>query len=246
MKKGEKLEMLIKEKFIAWKPAQFADYVDMKRSTLYDLIKKEDFDRVSIETIRTVANGLDMTMEELLFRVGQKDKCVVDPEPSEQNGMHGVGKIASMYTYYQDALNEKTIQEVNYYGSVSAGHPQTIEGIEHAEKIKLPKLLMNKHIDRDDIFVMKINGESMNKILPSNSLIICLPVNELSEVKDNDIVVFSKDNETSVKRYKIANDKIIFSPESTNNKFFDIVINKDNASEIKILAKVISYHVVLD
>lgn len=235
MKKGEKLEKIIKGKYIGWSIARFAEHAGIKKTTLHDITKKESLDKVAIENIQLIAKALDMSIEELLFRLDND----IDYKEKIDYRVHETNEV------YSSGFDE-TVSFLNYYGPVSAGKVECVEGIEKAEQIKLPKIFLGKYQDREDVFVMKVNGESMNKVLPVDSLITCLPIKNTHEVKNNDIVIFSYNNEIAVKRFKITDNNLIFSPQSTNDKFYDVVVPRDIESEVKIIAKVISYHVCLD
>ncbi|MER2000404.1 MAG: S24 family peptidase, partial [Lysinibacillus sp.] len=177
--------------------------------------------------------------EELLFRLDND----IDYKERIDYKVH---EASPGYKIYLEQTEKKTTSTLNFYGAVSAGKLEHVEGIEKAEQIKLPKVFLGKHQDREDIFVMKVNGESMNKVLPIDSLIVCLPVNDVHEIKNNDIVIFSYNNEVAVKRFKTTDENLIISPQSTNDKFYDVVVPKETENDIKIFAKVISYHVCLD
>ncbi|MCC9082569.1 S24 family peptidase [Enterococcus faecium] len=61
---------------------------------------------------------------------------------------------------------------------------------------------MGKYAGYQDVFFTKINGDSMNNVIPDGSLIAVKKIESCDELKDGDIVVFSNDNEFSVKIYK--------------------------------------------
>ncbi|MEK5528482.1 XRE family transcriptional regulator [Viridibacillus sp. FSL R5-0468] len=140
--------------------------------------------------------------------------------------------------------------EYTYYPvSVAAGLPNSIDCVleNEIEKIILPDEMMGKWAGANDVFILKANGESMNKFISNGSLIAvkCTPLNEF---KNGDIVVFSYDNDYSVKRF--INDKVnsrfIFRPESTDEVFSDYIVTYDNADSLKIHGKVILYITVFD
>ena len=235
MKKGEKLEKIIKEKYVGWSIARFAEHAGIKKTTLHDITKKESLDKVAIENIQLIAKALGFSIEELLFRLDN------DLNYSERIDYRVRESNDEPYRTKKSAIST-----LNFYGAVSAGKVENVEGIEKAEQIELPKIFLGRHQDREDIFMMKVNGESMNKVLPVDSLIACLPVNDIYKVKNNDIVIFEYNNEIAVKRFKMNDKNIIFSPQSTNDEFHDVVIPRETENDVKIIAKVISYHVCLD
>lgn len=238
MKKGEKLEQIIKETYLGWSLGKFADHAGIKRTTLHDITKKESLDKVAIENIQSIAKALGMSIEELLFRL-ENDLT------SKERIDFMVEEEQAKYEVYRNASDSTAFKEMKYFGCVSAGKLESVEGLTNAESIKLPTVFLGKHKNREELFIMKTNGDSMNKTIPNGSLLICLPI-EREELRDNDIVIFEYNNEMSLKRFRTTDVNIIFSPESTNANFFDVVIPKDTNADVKVLAKIISYHVVLD
>lgn len=132
---------------------------------------------------------------------------------------------------------------------VAAGLPENVDGItgDQIEKISIPDSIMGKWAGTDNIFIMRTNGQSMNKVIPDQSLIAVKPT-DVKNLKDNDIVVFSNDNEYSVKRFynDKENKRFIFSPESNDKRFIGYPVPYDQAGNLKIHGKVVVYIVELD
>ncbi len=139
--------------------------------------------------------------------------------------------------------------QIPLYGNIAAGALATVDGVTRNNMIhiNIPEQLLGKHASNKDLFAMKVNGDSMNRVIPHGSFIVAKPL-ENEEIKDDDIVIFSHDGEYSLKRVrKDTEDKVlIFSPESHSRKFRDVVIPFDTPNELKIYAKVIWYSVTLD
>ena len=145
-------------------------------------------------------------------------------------------------------ITKKPSIELPLYGSISAGALATVEPvIDNVQYISFPKVVLGKYANSNNLFALKVNGESMNKIIPNNSYVICKPI-EIDRVKDNDIVIFSHDNEYSMKRFRRdeENQVLIFRSESTDWRFSDIVIPFDTMNDLRIYAKVVWYGVTLD
>jgi len=149
--------------------------------------------------------------------------------------------------------NKEKIQlssNYNYYPvSISAGLPLNVDGITNndVEKINIPDSIMKNHAGSKNIFFTKVNGESMNNVLPNGSLIAVKQV-PFSSLHDGDIVVFSCNHEYSVKRiYNDANNKrFVFKPDSTDMRFIDNVVTYEEAKDLKLYGKVVLYIVNLD
>ncbi|KAA0944181.1 helix-turn-helix domain-containing protein [Sporosarcina sp. ANT_H38] len=142
---------------------------------------------------------------------------------------------------------ENMLSEYSYYPvTVAAGLPNGIDGMieSDVESITLPDSIMGKYAGDQDIYMMRVNGDSMNNVIPNKSLIALKKI-EISQLKDGDIVVYSHEYDYSVKRIIIADDRLIFRPDSSDNRFADNVLSR-NDSNLKIHGKVVVYIVELD
>lgn len=127
---------------------------------------------------------------------------------------------------------------------ISAGLPDHVEAVTDADTIELPDSVMGKHAGQKDIFITKVNGQSMNRIIPDGSLIAVKPI-DLHQIKQGDIVVYSDNGDYSVKRFYKNEDQLIFRPDSNDDSFFDYITSTDNTN-LKIHGKVVVYIVELD
>lgn len=126
----------------------------------------------------------------------------------------------------------------------AAGLPMTIDGINKIEKLNIPNIVMGKYACNRNIIIMRVNGESMNKIIPNGAFIAVNTNIDLKDLKSKDIVVFVDQFEGySVKRFQRINHRLVFRPESTDPDFFDITFNETD--DIKIIGKVVTYIVNL-
>lgn len=138
------------------------------------------------------------------------------------------------------------IHDYNYFdANISAGVPSTVEAFEkdHYEQIAIPDMLMGSYAGRTDIFFTTINGESMNNVIPNKSMIAVKKLDSVFDLENNDIVVFSNDNEFSVKRFinDKANQRIIFRPDSSDMSFTDLVVDYSETDSLVVYGKVIVY-----
>lgn len=133
-------------------------------------------------------------------------------------------------------------------GSISAGLPISVETIkdDDLQYISLPDSFMGKWAGRDGVYVTRVNGDSMNKIIPHNSLIAVHFVDPY-DLKNGDIVVYSINGEYSVKSFynDVENKRLIFRPQSTVGSFTDNIISYDCADDLKLHGRVIVYVVEL-
>ncbi|MDT2830060.1 XRE family transcriptional regulator [Vagococcus carniphilus] len=150
-----------------------------------------------------------------------------------------------------DRGNKRTLishdtHEYNFFdANIAAGVPTSVEAFDedHNEQIAIPDLILGKHAGSSDIFFTSVNGDSMNNVIPNKSIIAVKKIESYSELADNDIVVFSNDNEFSVKRFinDTRNNRIIFRPDSMDMSFTDVVINYEEADSLVIYGKVVVY-----
>jgi len=161
-------------------------------------------------------------------------------------------KLTSIFNVSSDYLlgledNGLSVNEYKYFPAyVSAGLPNDVEAVTDYETITIPDKIMGKHAGNKNIYFIKVNGESMNKIIPHDSLIAVRPVSSVHELKNDDIVVYRKDSEYAIKRLVIDKDKLIFKPESTDERFYDDVVHIDDVDDLTIKGKVVLYIVNLD
>jgi len=122
--------------------------------------------------------------------------------------------------------------------SISAGIPLGIDGVTELDRIEMPDMVMGKYVGSKDIFIMRVNGNSMNNVIPHGSLIIVKKV-DVTNIKDGDIVVYNNDTDYAVKRFYKYGDKLIFKPDSDDISFPEQRFDLDE--DIKIHGKVVMY-----
>ncbi|MFD1398675.1 helix-turn-helix transcriptional regulator [Lacticaseibacillus suilingensis] len=133
--------------------------------------------------------------------------------------------------------------------AISAGTPATVDAItpDQLEQVAIPDAVMGKWAGHSDISLMRANGDSMNRVIPNGSLIGVRKVDEISDLKNGDIVVFDCDGEYAVKRF--FNDKqnrtYIFQPDSDRDGFFPVTHSYDDEDLVAIVGKVVMYVVEL-
>ncbi|HIX54101.1 MAG TPA: XRE family transcriptional regulator [Candidatus Sphingobacterium stercoripullorum] len=206
------------------------------------------------ENIKKLRLSRGMTQQQLADVVNVKSYTTVTKWESGDNSPRG-GELVSLSNLFNVSVDELLgleritlpSNEYNYFPiGVSAGLPENIESV-NAEKINIPDSIMGKWAGQSDIMIMRVNGQSMNKTIPDQSLMAVKPI-ELSNLKNDDIVVYSDNHDYSVKRYydDVENERIIFRPHSTDRIFIDDIYYYDNLDSIKIHGKVVLYIVELD
>lgn len=154
--------------------------------------------------------------------------------------------VSINYFFPEIKKPEYQTSEYTYYPTaISAGLPLDVEAITKADKISIPQPLMGKWAGNKDIYITRVSGDSMNKVMRDGSLIAVRPVS-LENLKDGDIVVYSKDGEYAVKRYFNFGDEIEFRPDSYDKNFRVDTIDLENDIELKIKGKVVLYIIESD
>ena len=135
--------------------------------------------------------------------------------------------------------------KIPLFGTIAAGALAVVDGVtpDDVEHIKIPRKFLGRYSNCSKLFAMVVNGDSMNKTINHGSIVIAKPL-ELDQYKDGDIVIFSYNNEYSLKRFA-PNDMdgfLLFKSESTDSTFKDIPIPINTSTEdLKIYGKVVYY-----
>lgn len=172
--------------------------------------------------------------------------------------MKVLSQIAKIFNVNIDDLMERDLSKPNTQSQkafttsryphfdtpISAGLPDHVDAVTDTDTIELPDSVMGKHAGQRDIFITRVNGESMNRIIPDCSLIAVKPM-DLHQIKQGDIVVYSDNGDYSVKRFYKNDDQLIFRPDSNDDSFFDYITSTNNSNLI-IHGKVVVYIVELD
>lgn len=137
----------------------------------------------------------------------------------------------SKYNYFDVGLSAGTLCEVSPFNNTNV------------KQLNLPDDVMGKYAGNPNIILSRVNGESMNRIIPDGSLIAIEKVNSAFDIKNGDIVVFQDCSEMAMKRFYNNKEKrtIIFTPDSTNTSFYPISYSYDDLVNVQIIGKVVVY-----
>lgn len=116
--------------------------------------------------------------------------------------------------------------------NVSAGKEESDQSQTH-EMVESPSHL--SHL-KEKLFAIRVVGESMNKIIPNGSTIICAKIDDKPE--NGQIVVYRNGNDYNLKRFTETENLIIFEPMSFDASFDNIIYKKTDDIEIEILGVV--------
>lgn len=215
-------------------------------------IDKKEISKFVGSRIKLYRNKRGLTQKDLGEKLGVKHNTISSYENGTNEPEHNtLFKIASIlevsindFFPYKQAITLPSSRYRHFDTPISAGLPTHVDAITDADTIDLPDSIMGKHAGQQDIFITKVNGESMNRIIPDGSLIAVKPI-EISQLKQGDIIVYSDNGDYSVKRFYKNDDQLIFRPDSNDNSFFDYITSTNN-SNLVIHGKVVVYIVELD
>lgn len=210
--------------------------------------------------IKALRESRGMTQQQLAEVVGAKTYTTVTKWESGDNFPKGkdIITLSEFFKVSSDFIlgmedSSKLMPQVSDYKysplPVSAGLPCAIDSVmeENVEYMSVPDSIMGKWAGHEDIYMMRVNGDSMNKIFPTESIIAVKKVT-VDCLNDDDIVVFSDEYEYSVKRFynDEDNQRYIFRPDSKDRRFLDYSVPYESAKNLTIHGKVVVYIVELD
>lgn len=155
-------------------------------------------------------------------------------------------KVSPSYLMGWENKDSLVFAETSYpyiNAAISAGAAETVDCITEELQLTIPDSIMGKHAGSSDIKMMRVNGESMNRVIPDKSLIAVKKM-PIDHIKDGDIVVYNDNYEYAVKRIYRSGERIIFRPDSHNHSFTEYHTNADE--HLDIIGKVVVYIVELD
>jgi SOS-response transcriptional repressors (RecA-mediated autopeptidases) len=105
---------------------------------------------------------------------------------------------------------------------------------------------VNENYKNKKIFALRVHGNSMNKVFPEGTILICCDIYDYEkEITDGKYVIAEHHKndlcEATVKSYyRIDKDTVVLKPESTDPRYIDIILREGKEEECQIKAVVIS------
>ena len=146
----------------------------------------------------------------------------IDPEDKEP---------VSKYNFFDIGLSAGTLSEVSPFKASDV------------KQITLPDSVMGQYARNSNVIISRVNGESMNRVIPNGSLIAIEKVDSIFDIKNWDIVVFQDGGNMAIKRFYNNKEKqtIIFTSDSTNKNFYPMSYSYNDLSNVTIIGKVVIY-----
>ena len=123
---------------------------------------------------------------------------------------------------------------VPLYGTIAAGQP--LEMIEIKDYIEIPEIMADRY---PDAFLLRVNGDSMDKIVPNGAYALIDPCAEVNNGEVAVVVVNGLD--ATLKRFFRLNNSIALEPDSHNPCHTTNVIGNEEFSNVKIIGKMVWY-----
>lgn len=205
----------------------------------------------------------NMTLKEVSARLGVAESTVQRYESGNISNVsiETLKKIAEILsvspavllgwdTQVEVIANLETHRHRFLDASISAGTPLTFNGVNSLPLVSIPDIFLGKYAANKNIVIMKVNGDSMDKIIPNGSYIAVKTNIDPLSVSNGDIVVANvegADNGYTIKHiYKDdTNNRIVLRPNSTNPIYTDIIISSTEFQRLYIVGKVVAYNVLL-
>lgn len=142
--------------------------------------------------------------------------------------------------------NENSVQSHTYIFNpvlASAGSSGFENGYTDGETIEVPDELLGKYAGRKDLQFVKVNGESMNNIIKSDSVVAYITEPGLVNLNTGDIVLYRYQSDYGIKHYYDLGNEVIFKPNSNMQEFKEQRFPKDE--NLEIVGKVVIYSVFM-
>lgn len=191
----------------------------------------------------------NLTMKELGEKVGRGESTVsmwISNKSTPPMGI--VQKLADIFGVTtdtmifgeSDSLTEMKIEfndyfPLHYSTNLSAGTLDELLDSEPDAVVYVPIIFQMK---RNRLHAFKVNGTSMNNVIPDGSIVVAESVTTLDDLKDGTIVVAWVNGTATVKRLYAGNHQITLMPDSTDKSHQPILIDTD-INTVSVIGRVI-------
>lgn len=201
------------------------------------------------DNIKALREHAGISQEELGKRIGKTRSAISQYESGKIIPRMGViENLAAVFNVKKSEILGDTsavlidtdmpaFVEIPLFGSIAAGTP--IEMIEVDDTFPVPVKVHEKH---PDAFLLKVVGESMNKILPNGCYALVDPCEDI-EVNGQPYAVCVNGNDATVKRVdKLANG-FRLKPDSNDPTYAEKTYNynEPGTEQITVIGKVVYY-----
>lgn len=189
---------------------------------------------IALGTLRRWEQGVNEPDMESIIKLAELYRVSTDTILGSKFADEGAG-IAKAPSFASFA-------EVPLYGSIAAGVPVEMIPVDDMHPIPAPV-----HDRYPDAFLLRVQGESMNRILPNGCYALVDPREEIAE--DNDpYAVCINGFDATIKRVKRLSNGFQLVPDSTDPTFPVQTFNysEPGTDEITVIGKIVWYVVPFD
>lgn len=190
-----------------------------------------------------------MTAAEVGKAVGKSSKTIYSWESGQgQPDADMLIKLSRLYDLsVEDFFTGKTSDksdtwiDVPLYGSIAAGTP--IEMLPVEDTFVIPRTMNERY---PDAFLLKVVGESMNRVIPNGSYALVNPTQEVIDGKPYAVCVNGYD--ATIKRVRHLENGLILEPDSTDPTMRPIVYDFgcEDTETVTVIGEVVWYVIPFD
>lgn len=200
--------------------------------------------------LRAARSSKGLTAAQVGEAVGKSAKTIYSWETGQgQPDADMLIKLCRLYdVHVSDFFNEQEPSnprqewvEVPLYGSIAAGKPIEMHQIE--DTFVIPTALRERY---PNAFLLKVVGESMNRVLPNGSYALVDPTSEAVEGRAYAVAVNGYD--ATIKRVRHLANGIELAPDSTDPTIRPLVFDyaDPDAETVTVIGEVVWYVVPYD
>lgn len=197
--------------------------------------------------IRRFRNKNDWTQEQLAEKIGVSRSTVTQWETGwSRPRMGAIEKLAAAFgVSTSDMVNDSNASafvDVPLYGSIAAGTP--IEMVEVDGSHPIPAAMRDRY---PDSFLLKVEGDSMNRILPNGCYALIDP-KQKADCNGAPYAVCVNGYDATVKRVRKLNNGFELVPDSTDPTYAKKTYNynEPGTEEITVIGRVVYYVLPFD
>lgn len=202
------------------------------------------------EKIKARRLELGLSLEDVAKELGVNKTTVMRYESKSIEKMPidvipPLAKILKCSPEYLMGWEEESLTEVkiefddyfplHYSTNLSAG---TLDELLDNEPDAVVYVPITFQMKRNRLHAFKINGTSMNNVIPDGSIVVAESVTALDSLKDGTIVVAWVNGTATVKRLYAGDHQITLMPDSTDKSHQPILINTD-INTVSVIGRVI-------
>ncbi|QUL57525.1 helix-turn-helix domain-containing protein [Paenibacillus tritici] len=165
-------------------------------------------------SVQQLADALGVTLEELVYESSDK---------SNELPVNGVKVKPKSHL-------------IPLYGSIAAGLPLEMLPVE--EYIEIPEEIGKNHADG---FLLKVNGDSMNRIIPNGAYALISP-KSVENIKNGDVVAIQVNGyDATLKRFYRLQNTVVLEPDSYNPDHVAQNFSGAEMEDLRIIGKMVWY-----